>query len=86
MSHHRHHHRRRTNPCRYHDRNMETFSSRFVPHTPSPLTPMRKTLNRIRLVLGSIFLLPAVLLMAPADFKDIMIDSFLFYFKSGRLP
>lgn len=57
----------------------ETFSS----PVSSP-TLVTRTLNRIRLVIGTLFLIPALLFIAPAEL--LVFDDFLFYFRKGLLP
>ena len=48
------------------------------------ISPLRRTINRIRLVLGTILLVPGILIIAPSELFDL--DDFLFYFKKGTLP
>ena len=54
--------------------------------TPSSSAPslLRRTINRIRLVLGTLLLVPGILILAPSELFDF--DDFLFYFKKGTLP
>ena len=61
----------------------DTFSPQFIPSS-SPPSLLRRTINRIRLVIGTILLVPGILIIAPSELFDI--DDFLFYFKKGTLP
>ena len=61
----------------------DTFSPPFIPSSSEP-SLLRRTINRIRLVLGTLLLVPGLLLVAPSELFDF--DDFLFYFKKGTLP
>ena len=61
----------------------DTFSPLFIPSSSAP-SLFTRTLNRIRLVLGTLLLIPALLLIAPYELLDF--DDFLFHFKKGTLP
>ena len=61
----------------------DTFSPPFIPSSSSP-SLLRRTINRIRLVIGTLLIVPGILIIAPLELFDL--DDFLSCFKKGTLP
>ena len=71
-----------------HDFMREDFDT-FMPPVTTPAPPaapstFMRALNRIRLVIGTLLILPGVLILHPRDAFNW--DDFLFFFKKGTLP